>query len=128
MLFKDINGHILPNDHSGHLVHPPVGPGRPEHPDHPQHPEHPEKPERPNKPITIIVNGVDKELPIGTLQLSYEDVVRLAEGSYDNNPSVIYTVAYTHGPVENKRGKLVRGEKVFVQEGMVFNVGRSNKS
>ena len=131
MIFKNFDGHIMSNDHSGHPLHPPANPGhpdKPERPDHPQHPGHPEKPEHPSRPITVIVNGVDKELPAGILQLSYEDVVKLAEGSYVNSPNVIYTVAYNHGPVENRRGVLVKGASVFVKDGMVFNVGRSDKS
>lgn len=131
MFFKETNGQILPNDHFGHPAHPPVDPSRPDKPEqleHPDHPHPPERPDHPEKPIVVIVNGVDKVLPVGTSQLSYEDVVRLAEGSYDNSSNVIYTVGYSHGPAENKHGQLVRGESVFVREGMVFNVGRSNKS
>ena len=102
----------------GHLdkPHPPVGPGCPDHPG------------KPEEPITVIINGVDKVLPVGTKHLSYEDVVRLAYGKYDSSSNIIYSVAYSNGPAENKKGTLVKGDTVLVQKGMIFNVGCSNKS
>lgn len=100
----------------------------PEHPEHPKHPEHPEHPKPSKDPITIIVNGVDKNLPIETKKISYEELVILAYGSYDSSDRIVYTVVYSKGPLENKKGTLVKGEVVFVKEGMVFNVGRSDKS
>lgn len=120
-------------DHPGHPDWPerPEHPGHPEHPEHPEHPghpEHPEHPEKPNPPITIIVNAEDKSLPAGTKQLSYADVVKLAYGSYDSGITIIYTVSYSNGPEQNRKGNLVKGQSVWVQEGMVFNVSRSDKS
>ena len=103
----------------------------PDHPQHPAHPDHPEKPDHPDgpdKPIIIIVNAEDKALPSGTKQLSYEDVVTLAYGHYDNGAAVIYTVSYSNGPEQNRKGNVVKGQSVWVQEGMVFNVSRSDKS
>lgn len=104
---------------------------RPHHPDKPHPPADPNPPERPEKPntsISVIVNGVDKVLPVGTKQLSYEDVVRLAYGKYTDATNIIYSIAYSNGPAENKKGTLVKGDAVLVREGMVFNVGCSNKS
>lgn len=131
MFFKETTGQILPNDHFGQPTQPPVRPDHPDKPEQPERPDHPhppERPEHPQKPIVVIVNGVDKVLPVGSTRLSYQDVVRLAEGDYIDSPTIIYTVAYAHGPVENKRGTLVKGASVFVKDGMVFNVGRSDKS
>lgn len=96
--------------------HPPVGPGHPEHPG------------KPNDPITVVVNGVDKTLSVETDRLSYEDVVMLAYGTYNSSSSIIYSIAYSNGPVENKKGVLVKGDSVRVRRGMIFNVGCSNKS
>lgn len=104
---------------------------RPDHPDKPHlpvGPNHPEHPERPEEPIFIIINGVDKVLPVGTKQLSYEEVVKLAYGNYNNASSIIYSVAYSNGPAENRKGTLVKGDTVLVRKGMIFNVGCSNKS
>lgn len=99
--------------------HPPIGPG---------HPEHPDKPNEPNEPIIVIVNGVDKTLSAGIERLSYEEVVTLAYGTYNSSSSIIYSIAYSNGPVENKKGVLVKGDSVRIRKGMIFNVGCSNKS
>lgn len=107
---------------------PPVGPGHPEKPNPPVGPGHPNHPEKPEGPINVIVNGVDKVLPVGTKKLSYEDVVKLAYGNYNSSSTIIYSVAYSNGPVENKKGVLVKGDSVHIQKGMIFNVGCSNKS
>ncbi|MGN1158329.1 MAG: multiubiquitin domain-containing protein [Agathobacter sp.] len=117
-------GQPMPN-HPGDNVH------RPDHPDKPHPPVgpgHSERPEIPEEPITIIVNGVDKVLPANTTQLSYEDVVKLAYPNYSDASTIIYTVVFSNGPIENKKGTLVKGDTVRVREGMIFNVGKSNKS
>lgn len=120
-------GHPEHPDHPQHPAHP-EHPGHPQHPDHPQHPEKPNHPGRPDNPLVIIVNAEDKSLPTGTKQLSYEDVVKLAYGSYESSTNIIYTVSYSNGPEQNRKGNLVKGQSVWVQEGMVFNVSRSDKS
>ena len=146
---KDYQGLSAPNpngtpDHPKHPEHPehPAHPEHPEHPGHPEHPTHPEPPTppeppapptpptppEPDKPITIIVNAQDKVLPIGTERVSYEDVVKLAYGSYESSNNVVYTVVFSNGPVENPKGALVLGQSAKVREGMIFNVGRSDKS
>lgn len=118
---------------------PPHNPNHPEKPDHPVHPERPEKPEHPVPPtppekpehpqkITVLVNGEEKVLPHHTKQLSYEEIVKLAYGTLPTNPNTIYTVAYSNGPIENLKGTLTRGRSVWVKEGMVFNVSKSDKS
>ena len=132
---NDINtpGHPVPN-HPGDVPHrpnhpekpnPPVGPGCPDKPNPPVGPGHPEKPE---EPITIVVNGADKVLPAGTKQLSYEEVVKLAYPNYSDAPEILYTIVFSNGPIENKKGTLVKGDVARVRKGMIFNVGKSNKS
>lgn len=131
MLLDENKSQIMPSasieaipgaqNHQGHSNHP-------DHPDHPDHPSHPDHPTPPEKPITLIVNGVEKTLPLGIHELSYEDVVRLAYGSYSDNTQTIYTVVYSNGPAENRKGSLVKGRSVMIWEGMIFNVGRSDKS
>ena len=44
------------------------------------------------------------------------------------NLNIIYTVSYSNGPEKNPKGNLAKGKAVFVQEGMIFNVSRSDKS
>ncbi|MBQ7038779.1 MAG: multiubiquitin domain-containing protein [Clostridia bacterium] len=132
----DNNRHPMPNP-TGDEAHrrdhpekptPPVGPGHPEKPTPPVGPDHPSPPEKPKEPITIIVNGVDKVLPAGTIQLSYDEVVKLAYPNYSDTPNILYTVVFSNGPIENKKGTLVKGDTVRVREEMIFNVGKSNKS
>lgn len=90
---------------------------------------HPTKPDdKPKHHISIIVNGVEKELPNHTHHLSYEDIVRLAYGAYNDSNNIVYTVVYSKGPHENHKGTLVKGDTVIIKKGMVFNVGCSNKS
>ena len=132
-------GQPMPN-HPGDELHrpnhpekpnPPVGPGHPDKPNPPvgpERPDHPEHPGKPEEPITIIVNGVDRVLPVGTKQLSYDEVVKLAYPNYSNAPNTVYTVVFSNGPIENKKGTLVKGDVVRVRKGMIFNVGKSNKA
>lgn len=119
-----LHDHKIPSEPSVQKPHTPPGG---EHP-HPTPPDKPRPPEKPHEPITIIVNGVDKVLPVGTAQLSYEDVVRLAFGTSPNSPNTLYTVVFSNGPVENRKGTMVKGSIVHVKKGMIFNVGCSNKS
>lgn len=118
-------------------VLPPVEhphPERPDHPTPPAPPKPPEKPDRPDKPgmptepVTIIVNGMDKVLPAGTTQISYDEVVRLVFGANSTSSNTIYTVVFSNGPIENRKGTMVKGSIVHVKKGMIFNVGCSNKS
>lgn len=125
-MFSQINkpGQHMPNHPSDEFHRP----NHPEKPNPPVRPGHSNPPGKPNEPITIIVNGVDKVLPIGTNQLSYDEVVKLAYPNYSDTPNVVYTVVFSNGPVENKKGTLVKGDIIRIQKGMIFNVGKSNKS
>lgn len=103
------------------------GPQKPHHPDHPVKPEHPVHPEHPNR-ITILVNGEEIMLLPHVEAISYEEIVKLADGKLPTNPNTIYTVAYSNGPSSNPKGTLTKGRSVLVKEGMVFNVSKSDKS
>ena len=80
----------------------------------------------PHRAVTLIVNTREKkwEKP----QISFEEVVTLAFGSYSQDPNVIYTVTFSHGPKPKHEGTLVRGQSVKVKNEMVFNVSQTNKS
>lgn len=121
---QNINNDVVTINKPDASGHPP-GHTKPEKPDLPVRPEHPH---HPNEPLTIIVNGVDQILPSGTKRLSYEEVVRLAYGKYDDASSVIYTVSFSNGPTPNPKGTLVKGKNVKIGRGMIFNVSRSDKS
>jgi len=78
------------------------------------------------KPITIIVNGRAKEW--SERKISYEQVVKLAFPNAVENEATVYTVTYTNGPKQNEEGSMVKGDKVFVKNQMVFNVTATNRS
>ena len=71
--------------------------------------------------VEIIVNQSRKKYD--KPQISFEEVVRLANGNYDPNRG--YTVKYSDGPKENPKGLMSKGTEVFVKHNMNFNV-RSN--
>lgn len=76
--------------------------------------------------ITLIVNGRPK--PWSEQSITFEQLVVLAFGSYDPNPNKIYTVTYDKGPHENPEGTMVKGDKVFTKDKMIFNVTCTDKS
>jgi len=73
--------------------------------------------------VTIIVNARPKEW--NKEEISYEEVIALAFGSYSDDPNIVYSVSYKKG---NESGSLVKGESVRVKNGMIFNVKQTNKS
>ncbi|MBZ5615718.1 MAG: multiubiquitin domain-containing protein [Acidobacteriia bacterium] len=79
-----------------------------------------------HKEVTIIVNTREKTWD--KKQISYQEVVILAFGSYSNDENVVYTVTYSRGEKSHHEGSLVKGESVNVKDGMIFNVSQSNKS
>lgn len=78
------------------------------------------------KETIIIVNTREKEWD--EKEISYEQVVVLAYGSYSNDPGVTYTVTYSKGHNDHQEGSLVKGKSVKVKKGMIFNVTQSNNS
>ena len=95
---------------------------------HPEPHTPPKPPVHPEEPLYVIVNGVEKSIPKHTHELSYKDIVILAYGKYNESDYTIYTVSYSHGPKENPKGTLVKGENLKIKKGMIFNVSRSDKS
>lgn len=79
-----------------------------------------------SKEFKIIVNAREKvwKEPI----ISFEQVVVLAYGSYDNNPNKGYTVTYSKGPKPNREGTMVKGAVVEVKNNMIFDVTATDKS
>lgn len=76
--------------------------------------------------LTIIVNArshVWKEINI-----SFEQLVALAFGSYDNNPNKGYTVTYSRGWDPKSEGTMVKGAVVRVKNKMIFDVTATDKS
>ena len=85
-----------------------------------------EKQKEHDKEVTIIVNTREKTW--NKKEISYEEVIVLAFGSYSNDENVVYTVTYSKGPDSHHEGSLVKGCSVKVKDGMIFNVTQTNKS
>lgn len=78
------------------------------------------------KEVTIIVNTREKTWD--KKEISYEEVIVLAFGSYSNDENIVYTVTFSKGPESHHQGSLVKGGTVHVKDGMIFNVTQTNKS
>ena len=79
-----------------------------------------------SKEFKIIVNAREKVWKEPTI--SFEQVIVLAFGSYDNNPNKGYTVTYSKGPKPNREGTMVKGAVVEVKKNMIFDVTATDKS
>lgn len=77
------------------------------------------------KGFTVIVNGRKKD--VKKPHLSFSEVVALAD-NMPTGPNIIYTVTYNKGPRQNPAGTMVEGDKVKIQDGMIFNVTSTDKS
>lgn len=78
------------------------------------------------KDLVIIINGREKEWNEKTI--SFEQVVILAFGTYQNNGRTAYTVTYTRGNNDKPQGSMVAGDIVKVKHKMIFNVTATDKS
>ncbi len=63
----------------------------------------------------ISVNG--REIEVREESLSYETIVRIANGS----PQVLYSVTYSGGAGPKPQGILSPGQSVIIRDGMIFN-------
>ena len=77
-----------------------------------------------NKSVKIIVNG--REKTVHGPQITYEEVAELAFPGEPPTADMVYTVSYTDP--KGKDDTLAPGQKTHVKDGMVFNVGRTNRS
>lgn len=84
------------------------------------------KPEEAKKEYTIIVNG--REQVVKQRELSFADVVELAFGSGAGGPNIIFTMTYRRGENQKPKGTLVEGQTVNLNDGMIFDVTRTDKS
>ena len=76
--------------------------------------------------VVLLVNLEEK--PWNEKTITFEQVVALAYGSYDNAEGKGYTVTYDRGPHQNPEGTMVKGERAFVKDKMIFNVKQTGKS
>lgn len=76
--------------------------------------------------FVIIVNAREKEWK--EPNISFEQVVILAFGLYDNNPNKGYTVTYSRGWEPKPEGTMVKNAIVRVKNKMIFDVTATDKS
>jgi len=81
---------------------------------------------RHEKEFTIIVNAREKVWT--KKEISYQEVVELAFGSYSDDPMIVYSITFAKGDKSHKQGSMVKGDSVKVKNGMIFNVTQTNKS
>ena len=74
----------------------------------------------------IIVNAAPKEWKKRTI--SFQEVVVLAFGLYDDNPNKGYTVTYSRGHDPKPEGTMVKNSVVRVKHKMIFDVTATDKS
>ena len=80
----------------------------------------------PLQALTIIVNGRKRE--VSTRTLSFDQIVALAFSPVPVGLTVLFTITYRRGPLENPEGTLTEGASVKVRKGMIFDVTETNRS
>jgi len=75
------------------------------------------------KEYNIIVNSKPKKWQKDNI--SFEEVVTLANGVYQNLDSIAYKVLWSKGP---DSGSLVEGQSVSVKNGMKFSVKNTTRA
>lgn len=79
------------------------------------------------KVVTIYIDGTPHDVPKKD-DISYDEVVVLADPTYAQNPQNTYSVSYTHGQGHKPEGILAPGASVKVKEGMRFRVNKTGQS
>ena len=72
----------------------------------------------------IIVNGEQKETRHDELDFHQVCVIAFPQGPFGD--TVTYTVSFTYP--DGTEGTMVKGESVKIKNGMIFNVGNTDKS
>lgn len=80
-----------------------------------------------DKLITIVVDGTPHEVPKKE-EITYVEVVTLADPTYPQHPETTYSVTYTRGHGNKPEGILAPGGSVKVKDGMSFVVDRTGQS
>lgn len=78
------------------------------------------------KQFTIIVNA--RQHNWTEQNISFEQLVVLAFGSYDPSPGKGYTITYSRGWSPKPEGTMVKGSEVRVKNKMIFDVTATDKS
>lgn len=77
-----------------------------------------------NKTFSIIVNGRPRE--VSEHRLTYLQVIQLAYPDAQLSENTVFTVTFSnpHG----KDGSMVEGDTESIKDGMIINVGKTDKS
>ena len=78
------------------------------------------------KMVTIIIDGTPHE--VEKEELTYVELVTLADPDYPQHPDTTYAVTYKNGHGNKPEGTLSPGGTVKVKDKMVFNVSRTGQS
>ncbi len=78
------------------------------------------------KTVTIIIDGTPHEVEKG--DMTYVEIVTLADPEYPQHPDTTYSVTYKRGHGNKPEGTLSPGGSVKIKDGMVFNVSRTGQS
>jgi hypothetical protein len=79
-----------------------------------------------NKEFAIIVNAKEKQWL--DKKITFDQVIVLAFGLFENNANVSYSVAFKRGEDKKPEGTMVLGDSVTVKDKMIFNVSKTDKS
>lgn len=75
---------------------------------------------------TVIVNGTQKTW--NDVDISFQELVKLAFGKFVENDRTCYTVTYAKGRGNKPQGSMVNGDVVRIRNKMIFNVTATDKS
>lgn len=78
------------------------------------------------KTVTIIIDGTPHEVEKD--DMTYVEIVTLADPEYPQHPDTTYSVTYKRGHSNKPEGTLSPGGSVKIKDGMVFNVSRTGQS
>lgn len=78
------------------------------------------------KALMIVVNA--REFNFTGDEISFDQVIELAFGSVSADPNIAYTVTYKRGHGNKPEGSMIKGDRIKVKEGMIFNATATNKS
>ncbi|MDO8513388.1 MAG: multiubiquitin domain-containing protein [bacterium] len=78
-----------------------------------------------DKTTTIYVNG--REEQVTGKMITFQRVIEIAFGNYEENENIVYTVSYSKGN-DPDEGTMVKGDEVKVKKDMIFNATRTDKS
>lgn len=78
------------------------------------------------KTVTIIIDGTPYE--VEKADMTYVELVTLADPEYPQHPETTYSVTYKRGHGNKPEGTLSPGGTLKIKDGMVFNVSRTGQS